>query len=54
MRAKLILTNKYGITMNHGGKQSNDTKKIKNINFVHKDVHKILSSHKIATKYNEQ
>ena len=27
MRAKLILTNKYGITMNYGGKQSNDTQK---------------------------
>ena len=51
MRAKLILTNKYGITMNYGGKQSNDSKKIKKINFVHKDVHKILSSHKISKKY---
>ena len=34
--------------------QSNGTKNIKNINFVPKDVQRILSSDKISEKYNEQ
>ena len=27
---------------------------MKNLNFIPKDVHRILSSHKISEKYNEQ
>ena len=40
--------------MDHGGNQSNSTRKMKNVNFVHKDVQKILSPHKISKKCNEQ
>ena len=35
-------------------KQSNGTRNMKNINFVPKDVQRILSSDKILEKYNEQ
>ena len=35
-------------------KESNDTRNMKNINFVPKDVQRILSSPKILEKYNEQ
>ena len=36
-------------------KQSNGTRNMRNINFVTKDVQRILSSHKkISKKYNEQ
>ena len=38
----------------HKEKQSNGTKNIKNVNFVPKGVQKVLSSHKISEKYNEQ
>ena len=57
MPAKLTLTkkfwceNKYGILMDHGGNQSNRTR---DVNFVPKDVQKIISSSKISRKYNEQ
>ena len=34
--------------------QSNGTKNMKNINFVPKDVQRILSSDKILEKYNDQ
>ena len=57
MRLKLTLTwceNKYGKTTDHGGNQSNSTRNMKNVNFVSKDVQKILSSQKISKKYNEQ
>ena len=40
--------------MDHGGNQGNSTRNTKNVNFVSKDVQKILSSHKILKKYNEQ
>ena len=40
--------------MDHGGNQNNSTRNMENVNFVHKDVQKILSSHKISEKYNEQ
>ena len=53
MRAKLALTKNFGEN-NHGGNQSNGTRNMKNVNFVPKDVQKILSSHKISKKYNEQ
>ena len=54
MRAKLTLTNMYGTNIDHGGNQSNGTKNIKNVNFVHKDVQKIISWRKTLKKYNEQ
>ena len=38
----------------HEGKQNNDTRNMKNLNFVARDVQRILSSHKISEKYNEQ
>ena len=40
--------------MDHGGNQSNSTRNMENVNFVRKDVQKILSSHKISKQYNEQ
>ena len=54
MRAKLTLTKKFWCENNHGGNQSNGPRNMKNVNFVPKDVQKILSSHKISKKYNEQ
>ena len=55
MRAKLTLTkvwceNKHGIIMDHEGNESNGTRNMKNVNYVPKDVQKILSSHKISKK----
>ena len=55
MRAKLTLTkvwceNKHGIIMDHGGNESKCTRDVKNVNYVPKDVQKILSSHKISKK----
>ena len=46
MRAKLALNKNFGEN-NHGGNQSNDTRNMKNVNFVPKDVQKGQSSHKI-------
>ena len=40
--------------MNHEANQSNGIINVKNVNSLHKDVQKILSSHKISKKYNEQ
>ena len=40
--------------MDHEGSQNNCTRNLKNVNLVPKDVQKILSSHKIFLKYNEQ
>ena len=34
--------------------KSNNTRNLKNINLVPKDVQKILSSHKIPQKYKQQ
>ena len=42
------------ILKSHEGKQSKDTRNIKNVNFVPREVQRILSSHKISRKYNEQ
>ena len=40
--------------MDHGENQSNGTRNMKNVNFVHKDVKELIqSSHKISKKYNE-
>ena len=55
MRAKLTLTkvwceNKHGIIMDHGGNESNGTRNMKNVNYVPKEVQKILSSHKMSKK----
>ena len=54
MRAKRTLANMYGTNMDHGGNQSNGTKNMKNVNFVHKDVQWHLSWLKTLKKYNEQ
>ena len=35
-------------------KQGSSTRNMKNVNFAPKDVHRILSSHKISEKYNER
>ena len=40
--------------MDHGGNQSNGTRNMKNVNFVHKDAQKIISSHKIWKKYEQK
>ena len=40
--------------MGHQENQSNDTRNMKNVNFVHKDLQQILSSHKTSKNYNEQ
>ena len=40
--------------MDHGGNQSNGKRNMKNVNFVPRDIQKILSSHEISKKYNEQ
>ena len=40
--------------MDHGGNQSNRTRDMKNVNFVPKDVQKIISSHQISIKHNEE
>ena len=36
------------------GKQSNATKKMKNINFVLEDIQRVLSSHKVSGMCNER
>ena len=51
---KIWYENKYEITIDHGGNQSKNKRNMKNVNFVPKDVQRILSSHKIPQKYNEQ
>ena len=51
------MRNNYGLTiltLEFKGKQSNRTGNMKKVNFVPKDVERILSSHKILEKYNEQ
>ena len=40
--------------MHHGGNQSNGKRNMKNVNFVPKDVQRILSSHEISKKYYDQ
>ena len=40
--------------MDHEGNQSKGTRNMKNVTFVHKDVQKIISSHKISKKHNKQ
>ena len=40
--------------MDHEGNQSKGTRDMKNVTFVHKDVQKIISSHKISKKHNKQ
>ena len=40
--------------MDHEGNQSNGTRNLKNVNLVPKGVQRILSSHKLSPKYNEQ
>ena len=40
--------------MDHEGNQSNGKRNMKNVNFVPKDVQRILSAHEISEKYNEQ
>ena len=40
--------------MDHEGNQSHGKRDTKNVNFVPKDVQKVLSSHEISEKYNEQ
>ena len=39
---------------NYEGKQSNDTRNMKNINFVPEDIKGIPSSHNISEKHNER
>ena len=39
---------------NYEEKQSNDTRNMKNINFVPEDIEGIPSSHKISEKHNER
>ena len=40
--------------MDYEGNQSNGIRNLKNINLVPKGVQRILSSHKLSLKYNEQ
>ena len=40
--------------MDHEGNQSNGKRNMKNVNFVPKAVRRILSSHEISEKCNEQ
>ena len=47
--------NSHGLPIkNYEEKQSNDTRNMTNANFVPKGVQRLLSSHKISEKYNEQ
>ena len=58
MRAKVaLIRNNNGLpilTLELQRKQSNGTKNMTNITFVPKYFQRILSSHKISEKYNEQ
>ena len=42
------------MTMDHGGKQRNGSRNMKNANIVPKDVQKNRALHKILKKYNDQ
>ena len=42
------------MTMDHGGKQRNGSRNMKNANVVPKDVQKNRTLHKILKKYNDQ